>query len=44
MKSIVFDNAGTILKRITVLNDVVHNKLIYETNTIVLLIKKKVES
>lgn len=41
MKSIVFDNAGTILKRITVLNDVVHNKLIYETNTIGIANQKK---
>lgn len=40
MKSIVFDNAGTILKRISVLNDVVNNKLIYESNTIGIANKK----
>lgn len=41
MKSIIFDNAGTILKRITVLNDVTYNKLIYETNTIGIANQKK---
>lgn len=34
MKSIVFDNAGTILKRVTALKDMYNNNLIYETNTI----------
>ena len=34
MKAIVFDNAGTILKRVTALKEVSTNKIIYETNTI----------
>lgn len=40
MKSIVFDNAGTILKRISVLHDVVNNKLVYESDTIGIANKK----
>ncbi|RAP52868.1 MAG: hypothetical protein BZ138_02280 [Methanosphaera sp. rholeuAM270] len=34
MKAIVFDNAGTIIKRVTALKDMHLNKLIYESNTI----------
>lgn len=34
MKAIVFDNAGTIIKRVSTLKDMSTNKLIYETNTI----------
>ena len=34
MKAIVFDNAGTILKRATSLKDMSNNNLIFETNTI----------
>lgn len=34
MKSIVFDNAGTILKRVTALKDMSNNNIIFETNTI----------
>ncbi len=34
MKAIVFDNAGTILKRVTALKDMSNNNIIYETNTI----------
>lgn len=34
MKAIVFDNAGTILKRVTALNDLTNEKIIFETNTI----------
>lgn len=34
MKSIVFDNAGTILERVTALLDMSSKKLLFETNTI----------
>lgn len=34
MESIVFDNAGTILRRVTALKDMTNNKIIFETNTI----------
>jgi Cu+-exporting ATPase len=34
MKAIVFDNAGTILKRVTSLKDMSNNNIIFETNTI----------
>ncbi|WP_323737270.1 HAD family hydrolase [Methanosphaera sp. ISO3-F5] len=34
MKAIVFDNAGTIIKRVTALKDTNSNKLIFESNTI----------
>ena len=34
MKAIVFDNAGTILKRVTSLKDMSTNNIIFETNTI----------
>lgn len=34
MKAIVFDNAGTILKRVTALKDISSNNIIFETNTI----------
>ncbi|RAP46335.1 MAG: hypothetical protein BZ135_03870 [Methanosphaera sp. rholeuAM6] len=34
MKAIVFDNAGTILKRVTALKDMSTNNIIFETNTI----------
>ncbi|MBR0471930.1 MAG: HAD family hydrolase [Methanosphaera sp.] len=39
MKAIVFDNAGTIIKRVTALKDMNSNKLIFETNTIGLVNK-----
>ncbi len=34
MKSIVFDNAGTIIKRVSSLKDMSTNNIIFETNTI----------
>lgn len=34
MKAIVFDNAGTILRRVTSLKDMSNNNIIFETNTI----------
>lgn len=34
MKAIVFDNAGTIIKRVTALKDMIGNKIVFETNTI----------
>lgn len=34
MKAIVFDNAGTILQRVTALKDVTNNNILFETNTI----------
>ena len=34
MKAIVFDNAGTILKRVTALKDMSTNNIVFETNTI----------
>jgi len=34
MKAIVFDNAGTLLKRVTVIKDMSNNNLFLETNTI----------
>lgn len=34
MKSIVFDNAGTILRRVTALKEISSKKIIFETNTI----------
>ncbi|WP_455645401.1 HAD family hydrolase [Methanosphaera sp.] len=34
MKSLVFDNAGTILQRVTVLKDMSNNNFLFETNTI----------
>ena len=34
MKSIVFDNAGTILRRVTVLKNMSTNEFFFETNTI----------
>lgn len=34
MKAIVFDNAGTLLKRVTAIKDVTTQEIFYETNTI----------
>ena len=39
MKAIVFDNAGTILKRVTALKNMTTKNIIYETNTIGLVNK-----
>ncbi len=39
MKAIVFDNAGTIIKRVTVLKEVSTGNLLYESNTIDLVNK-----
>lgn len=41
MKAIVFDNAGTILKRVTALKEVHTNNIIFETNTIGMVNKNK---
>lgn len=41
MKAIVFDNAGTIIKRVTVLKELSTNNLLYETNTIDLVNKNE---
>ncbi|OED30311.1 HAD family hydrolase [Methanosphaera sp. WGK6] len=41
MKSLVFDNAGTILQRVTVLKDMSNNKFLFETNTIGIVNEKK---
>ncbi len=41
MKSIVFDNAGTILQRVTALKDMSNNNIIFETNTIGIVNKKE---
>ncbi len=40
MKSIVFDNAGTILQRVTALKDMTTNNIIFESNTIGIVNKK----
>ncbi|MDO5851930.1 MAG: HAD family hydrolase [Methanobacteriaceae archaeon] len=37
MKSVVFDNAGTIMKRCTVLKNMHNNNILFETNTIGLI-------
>ncbi|HIH35879.1 MAG TPA: HAD family hydrolase [Methanosphaera sp.] len=41
MKSIVFDNAGTILQRVTALKDMSSNNIIFDTNTIGIVNKKE---
>lgn len=41
MRSIVFDNAGTILQRVTALKDMSNNNIIFETNTIGIVNKKE---